>query len=164
MSHIEIIYGDLHWLPVELKSEIFLILIAFSLTSINESLIVRMTNPLIINDPNEWFPRKRELTENQSPKDKSSRDYSFVIFFKKREIEYGRGNISNDSTSQIYRSRKGKVIINWSRPSRVASDFTLRRIRKEEEGKNVPYLLTLSLHTRIKTQLSGLVFFLVENH
>ena len=118
MTHKDIIYGDLHWLPVELKSEIFLILIAFSLTSINESLIVRMTNPLIINDPNEWFPRKRELTENQSPKDKSSRDYSFVIFkfFKKREIEYGRGNISNDSTSQIYRSRKGKVIINWSRP------------------------------------------------
>ena len=128
MSHRTNIYGDLHWLPVELKSEIFLILIAFSLSSINESSIVKMTNPLIINDPNEWFPRKRELTENQSPKDKSSRDYSFSIFkfFKKREIEYGRGNISNDSTSQIYRSRKGKYIINSPRlrlesPKRIKS-------------------------------------------
>ena len=35
----------------------------------------------------------------------------------------------------------------------VSSDFTWRRIGKEEEGKNLPYLLTLSLLTRIKTQL-----------
>ena len=38
----------------------------------------------------------------------------------------------------------------------MSSDFTWRRIRKEEEGKNSPYLLKLSrinLFTRIKTQL-----------
>ena len=35
----------------------------------------------------------------------------------------------------------------------MSSDFTWRRIRKEEEGKNFPYLLTLSLLKRFKTQL-----------
>ena len=35
----------------------------------------------------------------------------------------------------------------------MSSGFTWRRIRKDEEGKNSPYLLKLSLFTRIKTQL-----------
>ena len=121
MSHIIWVShsGNLHLSPAELKSEIVLILIAFSekmkiyrkifyrqflwffsgtiflwLQSIHvinwdESSI---TNFSIINDPNEWFPRKREVTENQSPKIIRRLFFWNSKVFEEKKLFFGKKN------------------------------------------------------------------------